>query len=38
MPARWSYYAEHPAHRRLRPAARAFVDWIVEEARDGSAG
>jgi DNA-binding transcriptional LysR family regulator len=38
MPARWSYYVVHPAHRRLRPAARAFVDWIVEEARDGSAG
>lgn len=33
MPARWSYYVVEPTHRRLRPAARAFVDWVIEEAR-----
>ena len=29
MPARWSYYAIYPAHRRLRPAAKAFLDWLL---------
>lgn len=29
MPARWGYYVVYPAHRRLRPAARAFVDWLL---------
>ena len=33
LPARWSYHVVHPAHRRLRPAARLFVDWLLEEAR-----
>ena len=33
MPARWSYYVVEPTHRRLRPAARAFVDWVIAEAR-----
>lgn len=29
MAARWSYYAIYPAHRRLRPAARVFLDWLL---------
>lgn len=33
--SRWSYYVVEPTHRRLRPAARAFIDWVVEEARAG---
>ncbi|MFY0576403.1 LysR substrate-binding domain-containing protein [Cystobacter fuscus] len=31
MPARFGYYVVYPAHRRLRPAARAFVDWLLEQ-------
>lgn len=31
--ARWSYYVVEPTHRRARPAARAFIDWVIEEAR-----
>ncbi len=34
MPARWAYYAVHPSHRRLRPAAQRFLDWVVAEARE----
>lgn len=26
---RYAYYVVHPAHRRLRPAARIFVDWLL---------
>jgi DNA-binding transcriptional LysR family regulator len=33
LPTRWNYYIVHPAHRRLRPAAQAFVDWLLEDAR-----
>jgi LysR family glycine cleavage system transcriptional activator len=33
LTARWSYYVVYPAHRRLRPAARTFVDWLLETAR-----
>ncbi|MEI2454314.1 LysR substrate-binding domain-containing protein [Lysobacter firmicutimachus] len=29
MPARWGYYAIYPAHRRLRPAAKTFLDWLL---------
>jgi len=29
MPARWGYYAIYPSHRRLRPAAQAFLDWLL---------
>jgi len=29
MPARWSYHVVYPAHRRLRPPAQAFVDWLL---------
>lgn len=32
LPTRWHYYAVHPAHRRLRPAARLFLDWLLEQA------
>lgn len=31
--ARWSYFIVYPAHRRLRPAAQAFVDWLLAETR-----
>ena len=27
--ARWSYHIVYPSHRRLRPAAQAFVDWLL---------
>lgn len=33
MPTRWSYSVVYPSHRRLTPAARAFVDWVLAEAR-----
>ncbi len=26
---RWQYYIVHPSHRRLRPAAQLFVDWLL---------
>lgn len=29
LTARWSYYVVYPAHRRLHPAARAFLDWLL---------
>jgi len=29
LPARWSYHIVYPAHRRLRPAAQVFVDWLL---------
>lgn len=32
IPARWSYYVVYPAHRRLRPVARQFVDWLQADA------
>jgi DNA-binding transcriptional LysR family regulator len=31
LPARFGYYVIYPAHRRLRPAARAFVDWVMKQ-------
>jgi DNA-binding transcriptional LysR family regulator len=31
LTARWGYYLVHPSHRRLRPAARAFIDWLLAE-------
>lgn len=34
MPARWSYYAIYPAHRRLRPAARVFLEWLLAVEKD----
>jgi len=27
--ARWGYFVVYPAHRKLRPAAQAFVDWLL---------
>lgn len=33
IPARWSYYVVYPAHRRLRPVARQFVDWLQADAQ-----
>jgi LysR family transcriptional regulator, glycine cleavage system transcriptional activator len=29
LPTRWSYYIVYPSHRRLRPAAQLFVDWLL---------
>lgn len=37
LPARYAYHVVYPAHRRLRPAARAFVDWLLSLPRDVSA-
>ena len=34
MPARWGYHVVYPAHRRLRPAAQAFVDWVQSTTPD----
>lgn len=34
LPARWQYHIVHPAHRRLRPAARIFVDWLLAASAD----
>jgi LysR family glycine cleavage system transcriptional activator len=34
LKARWGYYIVYPAHRRLRPAARTFVDWLLALPRD----
>jgi DNA-binding transcriptional LysR family regulator len=33
LPTRWNYFVVHPAHRRLRRGARAFLDWLLEDAR-----
>lgn len=32
LEARYGYFLAHPAHRRLRPAAQAFADWLVQAA------
>ncbi|WP_164018055.1 LysR substrate-binding domain-containing protein [Pyxidicoccus trucidator] len=32
LPARSGYFVVYPAHRRLRPAARTFVDWLLQQA------
>ena len=29
LPARWGYHVVYPAHRRLRPPAQVFVDWLL---------
>ncbi|MEZ0472532.1 LysR substrate-binding domain-containing protein [Luteimonas salinilitoris] len=31
LAGRFAYYVVHPAHRRLRPAAQAFVDWLLSQ-------
>lgn len=33
LTTRFSYYAVHPSHRRLAPAAAKFIDWVQREAR-----
>jgi DNA-binding transcriptional LysR family regulator len=33
LKARFAYYAVHPAHRAPSAATRAFIEWLVEEAR-----
>ena len=35
LPGRFSYHIVYPSHRRLRPGARAFVDWLLEDIRAG---
>src|SRR5678815_5222263 len=32
LKARFSYYVVHPAHRRRKPAAATFTDWLRREA------
>ena len=34
IPARWSYHIVYPSHRPLRPPARAFIDWLMDDLRD----
>jgi LysR family transcriptional regulator, glycine cleavage system transcriptional activator len=38
LAARFGYHVVHPAHRRLRPAAQQFVDWLVREAAADATG
>lgn len=33
LKTRWSYYVVHPSHKRLRPVAQTFVDWLLDEGR-----
>ncbi|MCP3097401.1 LysR substrate-binding domain-containing protein [Myxococcus sp. K15C18031901] len=33
LPGRTGYYVVYPAHRRPRPAARAFIDWLLDQPR-----
>ena len=37
LTARWGYHAVYPAHRRLRPAAQAFVDWLLADIAEHGA-
>lgn len=34
LKARFAYYAVYPAHRPLKPAAAAFLQWLRQEARE----
>lgn len=34
LTARWGYYVVYPAHRRLKPAAQALVDWLLDLPKD----
>ena len=34
MRSRWSYYVIHPSHRRLKPAAKVFADWLLSLPKD----
>ncbi|MBN8471806.1 LysR family transcriptional regulator [Corallococcus exiguus] len=36
VPTRASYFVVYPAHRRLRPAARLFVDWLLAQRDSAS--
>ncbi|HEV2608433.1 MAG TPA: LysR substrate-binding domain-containing protein, partial [Xanthomonadaceae bacterium] len=38
MPARWDYYIVYPSHRRLRPAAQHFVDWLLALSKEKAIG
>lgn len=31
--SRWNYYVVYPSHRRLRPVAQKFVDWLLQEGK-----
>lgn len=31
--SRWNYFVVYPAHRRLRPIAQSFVDWLLHDTR-----
>ncbi|NTX67481.1 LysR family transcriptional regulator [Myxococcus sp. CA051A] len=31
LPTRYSYFVVYPSHRRLRAAARTFVDWVLTQ-------
>jgi len=33
LATRFSYFAVHPSHRRLTPAAAKFVEWVTREAK-----
>jgi DNA-binding transcriptional LysR family regulator len=35
LPTRWNYFVVYPAHRRLRPCAKLFLDWLLEEETRG---
>jgi DNA-binding transcriptional LysR family regulator len=37
VPTRWNYFVVYPAHRRLRPAAQAFIDWILADVKSAAA-
>lgn len=34
LDGRYGYFLAHPAHRRLRPAAQVFADWLARAAAD----
>lgn len=36
--SRWNYYVVYPSHRPLRPIARRFVDWMLNETRGTRGG
>ncbi len=38
LKARWAYYVVYPAHKRLKPAARAFVDWLLALPKEDAYG
>jgi len=35
LPGRYSYHVVWPEHRRLKPAARSVVDWLLAQAGQG---